>query len=138
MNDRIQLSRAKGWRMPQNSVKVDRSTIWGNPWKVGNPGGLCLRTMGVIYHARLPIDQTMAVEAFRLWIKDEVAWWMIPPPDMFTTRGWENLWGELKFQRNLILGALPDLRGKSLACWCPLDQPCHADVLMELANEVPG
>lgn len=26
-----------------------------------------------------------------------------------------------------------ELRGKNLACWCPLDQPCHADVL-EIAN----
>jgi hypothetical protein len=29
---------------------------------------------------------------------------------------------------------LERLRGKNLACWCPLDQPCHADVLLELAN----
>lgn len=29
---------------------------------------------------------------------------------------------------------LGDLRGKDLCCWCPLDQPCHADVLLELAN----
>jgi hypothetical protein len=29
---------------------------------------------------------------------------------------------------------LAALRGKDLACWCPLDQPCHADVLLELAN----
>jgi hypothetical protein len=28
-----------------------------------------------------------------------------------------------------------ELRGKDLACWCPLDQPCHADVLLELANQ---
>jgi hypothetical protein len=27
-----------------------------------------------------------------------------------------------------------ELRGKDLACWCPPDQPCHADVLLELAN----
>lgn len=27
------------------------------------------------------------------------------------------------------------LRGKDLACWCPLDKPCHADVLLEIANE---
>lgn len=27
-----------------------------------------------------------------------------------------------------------DLHGKDLACWCPLDQPCHADVLLEIAN----
>jgi hypothetical protein len=26
------------------------------------------------------------------------------------------------------------LRGKNLACWCPLDKPCHADILLELAN----
>jgi hypothetical protein len=29
------------------------------------------------------------------------------------------------------LGAL---KGKDLACWCQLDQPCHADVLLEIAN----
>ena len=28
-----------------------------------------------------------------------------------------------------------ELCGKNLACYCPLDQPCHADVLLELANE---
>ena len=27
-----------------------------------------------------------------------------------------------------------ELRGRDLACWCPLDGPCHADVLLELAN----
>ena len=28
-----------------------------------------------------------------------------------------------------------ELMGKDLACWCALDQPCHADVLLEIANE---
>jgi hypothetical protein len=28
------------------------------------------------------------------------------------------------------------LRGKNLACWCPLDSPCHADVLLKIANDV--
>jgi len=28
-----------------------------------------------------------------------------------------------------------ELKGKDLACWCPLDSPCHADVLLELANQ---
>jgi len=27
-----------------------------------------------------------------------------------------------------------DLRGKDLACWCAAGKPCHADVLLELAN----
>jgi hypothetical protein len=30
---------------------------------------------------------------------------------------------------------LSALRGKDLACWCPLDQPCHADILLKLANK---
>ncbi|MCG7592419.1 DUF4326 domain-containing protein [Mycobacterium sp. PSTR-4-N] len=29
---------------------------------------------------------------------------------------------------------LDALSGRDFACWCPLDQPCHADVLLELAN----
>lgn len=28
-----------------------------------------------------------------------------------------------------------ELRGKDLVCWCPLDQACHAGVLLEIANE---
>lgn len=34
---RIQLRRAKGWRMPENTVKVDRTTKWGNPFVPGKP-----------------------------------------------------------------------------------------------------
>ena len=30
--------------------------------------------------------------------------------------------------------ASDELRGFNLACWCPLDQPCHADVLLRVAN----
>jgi hypothetical protein len=30
---------------------------------------------------------------------------------------------------------IAQLRGKDLACWCPIGQPCHADVLLEIANK---
>jgi hypothetical protein len=30
--------------------------------------------------------------------------------------------------------ALEWLRGKNLACWCKPGHPCHADVLLEIAN----
>lgn len=36
---------------------------------------------------------------------------------------------------DLIEAARTQLRGKPLACWCPTDGPCHADVLIEIANE---
>ena len=28
-----------------------------------------------------------------------------------------------------------ELQGRNLACYCALDVPCHADVLIEIANE---
>lgn len=31
-----------------------------------------------------------------------------------------------------------ELRGKDLMCWCPLGQPCHGDVLLEIANSEVG
>lgn len=36
--------------------------------------------------------------------------------------------------RRMVLDRLQELRGHDLACWCRLDQPCHAEVLLELAN----
>lgn len=30
------------------------------------------------------------------------------------------------------------LRGKDLGCWCALDAPCHADVLLRIANSLDG
>ncbi len=38
-------------------------------------------------------------------------------------------------RRIAVLSDLRTLRGKDLACWCPLDRPCHADVLLEIANK---
>ena len=46
----------------------------------------------------------------------------------------ESLFPSLKMKRYWLLNGLSRLRGKNLSCWCPLDQPCHADVLLELAN----
>ncbi|RKY69337.1 MAG: hypothetical protein DRQ02_01370 [Candidatus Latescibacterota bacterium] len=37
----------------------------------------------------------------------------------------------------LVADAKRELRGKNLACWCSLDQPCHADVLLELVKDAP-
>lgn len=45
-----------------------------------------------------------------------------------------------KFRRYLIgndelMSALPELRGKTLACWCK-PAPCHGDVLAQMVNEL--
>lgn len=31
--------------------------------------------------------------------------------------------------------AIKELKGKNLACFCPLDKPCHADVILKIANQ---
>ena len=45
-------------------------------------------------------------------------------------------WLDHQVQTNTFFRvALKELKGKNLACWCLLDQPCHADVLLEIANK---
>lgn len=34
----------------------------------------------------------------------------------------------------IVIEAQMELAGKDLICWCPLDEPCHADVLLQYAN----
>lgn len=42
--------------------------------------------------------------------------------------------GHAPLQSRLVAAAKEQLRGKNLACWCPRTEPCHADVLLEIAN----
>ncbi len=103
---RVQLKRTKGWRLPPNTVVVSRPSKWGNPYRPWSKPTAATRAMSVALFAR-ELKATIADPTLQAW-------------------GTTNL-------RN-IADSLADLRGKNLACWCPLDQPCHADVLLELAN----
>jgi hypothetical protein len=113
---RVQLKRTKGWRMPANTVKVDRTSRWGNPFVIGerSPGkdklgaGTPRELCGVLVR-----DRAHAIELFRKWVKS--------PSDR--ALAWRT--------------SAPMLRGQNLACWCPPGEPCHADVLIELANLPP-
>ena len=46
-------------------------------------------------------------------------------------------WIHRPSQARIVDLAKKMLKGKDLACFCPLDQPCHADVLLEIANTAP-
>jgi hypothetical protein len=111
MPDRIQLSRAKGWRLPPNTVVVARPSIWGNPFTIAD----AVDILGI------PPHQAAAdtVARFRLWLDGSRVDWFGSDSDAAAAR---------------ILARLPELRGKTLACWCKPGTPCHADVLIELAN----
>lgn len=53
------------------------------------------------------------------------------------------VWIVAKFRADLLAGRLGvtvedvrrELRGRNLSCWCKPSEPCHADVLIEVANE---
>lgn len=109
---RIQLRRTKGWRKPEGAVVVARPTKWGNPVRVKSSGGISVAT-----------QRAFAVVVFEEWLAEgELA-------------GAEGVGPEMERRRQDILDGLAELRGRDLACWCPLNQPCHADVLLALANK---
>lgn len=128
--ERIQLRRTKGYRKPEGAVVVSRPSKHGNPfpvhgdwimtlfrsWATGCPvplGPLAAPTGGTIEFgdgtAVAFSDHARGVAALGAAHSEAPA---VPPPP----------------------SSYEELRGKDLACWCPLDQPCHADVLLELAN----
>lgn len=57
---RIQLSRRKGWRMPPGAVKVDRSTRWGNPFRIGDRGVPDAAVALAKFHEALADDERAA------------------------------------------------------------------------------
>lgn len=135
MPDRITLSRAKGWRKPEGAIVVARPSIWGNPWGIGNPGTIELVMDGVKtrYQVKEAIDQTFAVALFGMWIeRHNVPYNYLPKVTIPT--GHRMMRGHLYARRQLILANLDQLRGHDLCCWCKPGQPCHADVLLRMAN----
>lgn len=116
---RIQLSRKKGWRMPPNTVKADRSTPFGNPFNVSK--GWIIGGEFKVQTTRYFVGDTCRHFA----TKDEA---MADSVTCF--RAYVTSKGQYKL-RDLIKAGL---RGKNVACWCKPGDPCHADVLLEIAN----
>lgn len=118
MPERIQLSRKKGWRMPPNTMSVARPGKYGNPFYIG--GYHKIGNGGDGFSRLTALAAGYADESFTLVETREQA------VAMFRV-----------YHERYPLSAsdVTELRGKNLACWCPLDKPCHADVLLELANK---
>lgn len=112
MTSRLQCRRTKGWRKPEGAVYVGRPSWWGNPYRARLDHGrpvveLCLRGEWVVVSAKATLDQAKryAVRLFR-----------------------EGLTEAQKAEARHVL------RGHDLMCWCKPGEPCHGDVLLEIAN----
>lgn len=140
MPERIQLRRNKGWRMPANTRVVTRSTIFGNPWVPDCEHAFWWPTSDrrrrwASTH-RIPLGRITAAEAvnfYDAWLYG-YAIEHARQPVMLTREGHQAVRNDLAARRQAIYERLRELRGKRLACWCPPSAPCHADVLLRLAN----
>lgn len=132
---RIRLSRAKGWRKPADAVVVARPTKWGNPWRVGNPGTFWLPNWPVKDQPLgCALDAADAVTLFRNMLTGGPDPVSAALPETFHRVGRIGCRNAIRAHAAAIIHDSHELRGRDLACWCPLDAPCHAQVLLELAN----
>jgi hypothetical protein len=93
--------------MPEGAIYVGRTTA-GRSLDYGNRYAVGETVRHVNDTMVLVRDRAHAVQLYREWFR------------------WQ--------QEHGYPHDLKPLRGRDLCCWCPLDQPCHADVLLELAN----
>jgi hypothetical protein len=95
--------------MPAGAVYVGRPTRWGNPWYLA-PRGTAGQGDPTAVGGPVP-DRAEAVRRYRRWLAGQPA---------------------------LVAAARRELAGRALVCWCPLDRPCHAEVLWQVANAGPA
>ncbi|RMG90187.1 MAG: DUF4326 domain-containing protein [Chloroflexi bacterium] len=112
---RIQRLRKKGWQMPPNTKYVGRPTKFGNPFRLTSDGYI------------------------QFYKKEDKKWILFSYVGGATTETIVLLYALWITGRLSYIESLPEppdakelLKYDNLACWCPLHQPCHVDVLLEL------
>jgi hypothetical protein len=94
--------------MPEGVIYVGRPSKWGNPFIVDE--------LGIEESVRMYAECILNNAMVYVYI-DEIE-------------------ASVQFDRfKWMAENLEQLRGKNLACWCPPSSPCHADILLKLANK---
>jgi len=113
---RLQRTRKKGDRLPPGTVCVTRPSKWGNPFRPYTTITLPASEIGLAAcHGPIAIDVGD--------VDNALAWYRIHLRAM-----------RLMYER-AGLDYFETIRGKNLACWCAIGSPCHADILLEMANQ---
>jgi|WetSurMetagenome_2_1015567.scaffolds.fasta_scaffold1195047_1 hypothetical protein len=116
--NRIQRKRIKGFKTPENTFYVGRPTKFGNPFRLTSDGWIQYHKVGKIigyawcyWSVSNGFILKDIVELYEQWIKGELKHNGLPTPPDFSV-----------------------LKGKNLSCFCSLQSPCHADILLKLSN----
>jgi len=110
MPQRIQRQRTKGWKAPPDAIYVGRPSVWGNPFAWTGTDGKADRARAVQQY-RTALNYGDGYSALLHYMHEH---------------GWHGAL-DLHLVRTY-------LRGHDLMCWCRPADPCHADVLLEIAN----
>jgi hypothetical protein len=112
----VQWKRLKGWKKPALTTMVTRGTAWGNPFIVGELVKICIECKGktlwfggqnLEFDGVIVKDLAHSLKLFEAYAR----------------------------LRSLVdLDWLRPLKGKNLGCYCALDEPCHREILLRLAN----
>jgi len=108
MPTRIQRKRTYGFRLPPNTVCVNRGTKWGNPFKVADYG----REEAIQMFRDCLLNASMCyiyLDIKKAWIQYNRFLWMANNMDIIRNADY-------------------------VACFCPLYAACHGDVLIEMAE----
>ncbi|MGW2371750.1 DUF4326 domain-containing protein [Kitasatospora sp. NPDC001683] len=143
---RVQRRRTAGWRAPEGAIYVGPGSRWANPWSWRTRHALArvpaldgseweletrISSAGRT-HPYLHPDGRVTPHAIRYLTRQESV-------DLYraaltaptsSVRLWQHCSPHLT-----VVDARRELAGRDLVCRCALGQPCHADVLLQLANQ---
>ncbi|WP_458683641.1 DUF4326 domain-containing protein [Prescottella equi] len=142
----------KGWRTPDGAVYVGRGSRWGNPFTLGGRNGLAC-VPGAMTGAEWEYEDRISAAGTRhdFFHGDG----RVTPCEIRNLTRAETVvlyrevltrdFAHLRDPRWIRIGprgsavsideVRRELAGRDLACWCPVSLPCHADVLLEIANQ---
>jgi hypothetical protein len=119
---RVKIELKAGWRKQSNARDVTHSTPFGNPFVILSA------TWRVIWiHKGAGAGREPPADFEPTWCESE------HQARELAVRLFRE-WLTAPAQADLLEAFRHELRGFNLACWCPLDLPCHADVLLDLVN----
>jgi hypothetical protein len=118
---RIQRKRVKGYKQPPNTRYCGRGTKFGNPFILTDDGWVMYKNINknisnpwIYWSITGGFNKTDIVELYKIWIKGGLSdCKLLPsPPNLSELKNYDYL-----------------------SCFCPLDQPCHVDVLIKLLKK---